>query len=225
MGKFPKYSEVPVKGRLKTCLSLVKKEDLKGKVLVDVGCSSGWLLSKLKRDKLKRAVGVDSYEEAVKFAKQYLSFAEFYVSEASSLPLKNESADFVTMFDVIEHVPKREEPKTLKETMRVLKKGGKLFLSTPNFHPATNLLDPAWYLGHRHYTPEKIKALIEDAGFKRVELETRGGRWSIIYMLWFYITKWILRKPNPRDKYLEEKDDKDHSKPGFFTIFLTAEKF
>lgn len=224
MRKFPKYSEVPVKGRLKVCLSLLKKERLKDKILVDVGCSFGWFLSKLEKCKLRKAIGIDPNKKAVELARRNVSFADFFVSEAGKLPLKDRSADLITMFDVIEHVPKREELKTLKEIARVLKKGGKFFLSTPNSHLITNLLDPAWYLGHRHYKPGKVEKFMKKAGFKVLKIETRGNLWSITYMLWFYVMKWVFRQTLPRNKWLEEKDDDDYLKKGVFTIFVTAEK-
>jgi 2-polyprenyl-3-methyl-5-hydroxy-6-metoxy-1,4-benzoquinol methylase len=221
---FPKYSQVPTKGRLRICLSLVKKERLRNKDLVDIGCSSGWLLFKLEKSKLKKRIGVDPSRKAIKFAQRHTQGVDFFVSGAEKLPLEGGSADFVTMFDVIEHVPKNQEAQALKEAARILKRDGKLFLSTPNFHPAVNFFDPAWYLGHRHYKPEQIKKLVEEAGFEVLSLEIKGGIWSIIYMLWFYLVKWVFGKTLPRNKWLEEKDDRDYSKPGFFAIFLVAQK-
>lgn len=222
--EFPPLKNIPVKGRLKTCLDLIKKEKLKGKVLVDVGCSSGWFEFKLQREGLKEVIGVDSKRKAIAFAKKNVKKARFFVSPADRLPVKDASADLVTMFDVIEHVPKGGEIKALREAVRVLKKKGKLFLSTPNFHIITNLLDPAWYLGHRHYKPEKIRELVEKAGFRVLELEVRGGLWSICYMLWFYLMKWVFAESLPRNTWLENKDDEDYLKKSIFTAFVVAEK-
>lgn len=222
--KFPSLESVPVKGRLKECLNLVKKQRLRGKTLIDVGCSNGWLEYILKGEGLKEIIGVDPNKKAIAFAKKKVKNANFFVSPADKLPVKNSYADIVTMFDVIEHVPKDGEAKALKEAARVLKKGGKFFLSTPNSHVITNLSDPAWYLGHRHYSLEKIKKYIEKAGFKVSKMEVKGGLWSIAYMLWFYVMKWVFGKELPRSFWLEKMDDEDYMRKNLFTIFVVAEK-
>lgn len=221
---FPSFEDIPVKGRLKICLDLVEKENLKDKILVDVGCSGGWLAFKLQKEKLKRIIGVDTNKNAISFARKNVDNADFYTSSDDRLPVHDSTIDIVTMFDVIEHVARNRELKVLKEVARVLKKKGKLFLSTPNSHIITNLSDPAWYLGHRHYKKVKIKKFIEQAGFKVLEIKIKGNLWSIVYMLWFYFTKWVLGKSLPRSKWLENKDDRGYIKEGFFTLFIVAEK-
>ena len=49
------------------------------------------------------------------------------------LPYSNCSFDFVNMVEVIEHIPRGEVAFYLSEIRRVLKPGGKLLLSTPNY--------------------------------------------------------------------------------------------
>ncbi len=128
------------------------------------------------------------------------------------------------MFDVIEHVPVGGEMDALVEAFRVLKKKGVFLLSTPNNSFVTNLLDPAWYLGHRHYKPKYLITMIENAGFKVKTIRVRGSVWSSIYMCWFYFVKWIFGNSLPRNNWLERKEDEGYDRPGVFTIFVEAVK-
>lgn len=223
-GKFPKYSEVPVIGRFRFCLEQLGKHNLKNKVLVDIGSSTGLMESKLVNKKLKKLIGIEPYGEAVEFSKKNIKGVEFYVSTADKLPVKNNTADIATMFDVIEHVPKNGEMDAFKEVNRILKRGGIFLLTTPHNNFFTNLLDPAWYLGHRHYEPQKIKRMIEKSGLKVKKIEVRGSIWSSLYMLWFYIMKWIFGQKLPRSEWIENKEDEGYNQKGIFTLFLEANK-
>ena len=129
------------------------------------------------------------------------------------------------MFDVLEHVPKNSENIVLKEVNRILRKGGKLVLSTPSSNFLINIFDPAWYFGHRHYRRKRLIDILKNAGFKIEKLETRGGFWFSIYLIWHYFMKWILKKPLAVNKFLVDKDDKQFSEErGVHTIFLIATK-
>ncbi len=221
---YPKPNNIPVTGRLRICLEFLKKENLKNKILVDVGCSNGWLASRLVDFKLNKIIGIDPSQDAINFAKKNSPKAMYFISHASKIPAKNNYADFLTLFDVIEHVPKDTELEALREANRVLKKRGKLFLSTPNDNILTNILDPVWYFGHRHYKPKTIRSLIQKAGFKIEKLEIKGNIWFSFYLLWIYILKRLTKNPLPRNKFLEEKDDKSFNKKGIHTIYVVAQK-
>lgn len=222
---FPKNSEIPVVGRFRNCLALLERHPLSGKVLLDVGSSTGLLESKLVNKSLKKIIGIEPNENAVKFAKRNVKGAEFYVGTADNLLVKDKSCDIVTMFDVIEHVPENGERDAFTEAKRVLKKGGIFLLSTPNDNFFTNFLDPAWYFGHRHYKPRRIKKLLVDSGFKILNLEVRGGLWFSFYLIWLYFVKKFYRNRFPRIRFLENLDDKEFSKNnGIHTIFIVAYK-
>ncbi|MBX4205655.1 class I SAM-dependent methyltransferase [Candidatus Microgenomates bacterium] len=221
-GKFPNYSQVPVIGRFRFCLEQLDKQNLKNKVLVDVGSSTGLMESKLVNKGLKKIIGVEPYEEAVNYSKKNIKGVEFHVSTADKLPVKDNSIDIVTMFDVIEHVPQNGEMDAFQEVNRILKKGGIFLLTTPHNNLFTNLLDPAWYLGHRHYKPDDMKKMIEKLGFKVKRMEVRGSIWSSIYMLWFYVMKWIFGQSLPRNKWIERKEDEGYNKEGIFTLFIES---
>lgn len=220
-----KYTKVPVSGRLRMCINLAKSVNIANKVILDIGCSDGLLAYHLLKENPKSYIGIDPSQKAIEFAKANIHEASFYVSPADKLPVKDNSVDVVLMFDVLEHVPPQTEIKSLKEIKRVLKKKGTLLLSTPNSNIFTNLLDPAWYFGHRHYKPQRVQKLLSQAGFKAQDIETRGGLWFSVYLIWIYFLKWIFKVKVPRNRILEELDDKQFDKKGIHTIFVKAQAY
>src|SRR5262249_32295097 len=81
-----------------------------------------------------------------------LKSASLVRSSAATLPLCDESADFILAFDVIEHLEdgKEAQLQMLAEVRRVLRKNGLLLLTTPNWvHP----FDDHSLLFGPHYLP------------------------------------------------------------------------
>lgn len=221
--RFP--TKVPIKGRVRACLETVRKERIKGKTIVDIGCSFGWLEKILLESNPKKIIGVDPEKKAISFARKNVMNATFFEGTVLNIPLSSSFCDLVCLFDIIEHVPKEEEIKALGEVNRILKKGGHIVFSTPNSHPFYNFLDPAWYLGHRHYKINKIAELLKKTGFKIISLKVRGGFWSYIYLIWLYVAKRITNTYIPRNRLLESLDDKDFDNRSIHTIYLVARKF
>ncbi|MBI3397175.1 class I SAM-dependent methyltransferase [Candidatus Woesebacteria bacterium] len=218
------YNNYPVIGRFRTCLELVLKQKPKGKTLVDVGSSNGLLIAKLSSSGIANFIGIDSNKVAINFARENINGAEFFVSSADDLPVKSDSVDIVTMFDVIEHLRVGGEVMALKEIGRILKQNGTLLLSTPNNNLLMNTLDPAWYVGHRHYGINNLKEMIEKSGFRVSKAEIRGGLWFSIYLIWLYFSKHMLGVNVPRNIFLERKDDEQFNKKGIHTIYIVAKK-
>lgn len=223
---YPSYSSIPVIGRFRWCLELLNSKNLSEKTLLDIGCSTGLLESKLINLKFKKIIALDPSNSAIGFAIKNIKDKRisFLATTAEKLPTKDNSIDLVTIFDVIEHVPVNTENRVFGEIARVLKKDGVVLLTTPNNNFFTNLLDPAWYLGHRHYNPDKLKKMIENSGLIVRKTEVRGSIWSSIYMLWFYVIKWVFGQSLPRWKWIENKEDEGYNKSGIFTLHIEAVK-
>lgn len=128
------------------------------------------------------------------------------------------------MFDVIEHVPKNTEIDCLKEINRVLKGNGNLIFSTPNDHLLSNILDPAWYFGHRHYKVSEIKHFLEESGFQVEGIEYGGSFVELISMIFLYLFK-IFGMEIPFKKYSDRLRDKEYGTDKglkFVTLFVKA---
>lgn len=130
------------------------------------------------------------------------------------------------MFDVLEHILRNREKEALGEVRRVLKKSGKLIISTPNAKPISNFFDPAWYFGHRHYSPAYITAMLRDAGFNVEKVYKQGGIYESFSMILFYFFKWVLHREIPFKSWFDKKREEEYlkKKSGFVTLFVKAIK-
>jgi ubiquinone/menaquinone biosynthesis C-methylase UbiE len=99
--------------------------NLKDKVIVDLGCGTGELAMMLSNTQNpKQVFGVDISENMIAKAKikKYNSKTKFICSSASSIPLKNKSADVIFLLNSLHHHHNPTE--TFLEFLRVLKPGG-----------------------------------------------------------------------------------------------------
>lgn len=110
-----------------------------GEVVVDIGCGRGELLAAAIQAGAQRAVGVEYAPAAIELARRTLAThgvedrASVLQADARALPLPDAGADLVTMLDVVEHLTPAELDSALREALRVLRPGGRIFVHTlPN---------------------------------------------------------------------------------------------
>jgi ubiquinone/menaquinone biosynthesis C-methylase UbiE len=123
---------------------------VKGNIL-DVGCGTGYGTKMLLDASHNSVYGIDVSRNAICYAETNYPGPKYICSSAETLPFEDECFDAITAFEVIEHVP--DPYKTLSELQRVLKKGGDLFISTPNPRHLLNV-GRHFVLGRPY--PEKI---------------------------------------------------------------------
>lgn len=106
----------------------------KGDIVLDLGAGAGIdaILAARKVGESGKVIGVDMTEEMVERArsnaqKQGIKNAEFLLGEIENLPIENNSVDTIITNCVINLTP--DKAKTFKEAYRVLKPGGKIYLS------------------------------------------------------------------------------------------------
>lgn len=105
---------------------------LSGATIVDVGCGDGWLTRVLT----KRGAHVTGIEVSPRRLQEARTFApvgdeHFIQGVAEDLPIVSRSVDIVIFFNSLHHIDKDGLPKALRESARVLKAGGILYVCEP----------------------------------------------------------------------------------------------
>lgn len=165
-----------------------------GSRVLEIGCGAGNLL-------LQAAVP-GSFPVALDLSMQALTFVRSRLEEAKattdaprgfactqaigeSLPLKDESFDCVLMSEVIEHL---EAPQnSIREAVRVLRPGGWLLITTPNYRSFWPLME--WAVDQlnmapkmageqhiSHFHPSSLKELLVESG---LNIEYAGSIYNL----------------------------------------------
>lgn len=121
----------------KRYVEIIKKymlgKDYKGKTLIDIATGSGHVAVELSKLPL-RVFATDLSPQAInnieKYKKQLgLLYLTTIKCHAEKIPLSSESVDYIVANAILEHIP--DEKKAINEWKRILKKGGKLFITVP----------------------------------------------------------------------------------------------
>lgn len=135
------------------------ERDLAGKCVLEIGCGRGgfscWLAQ--QSSKPRQMVAADFSAVAVQKGKRYAHAEQipgisWMVSDIQSIAHPDGCFDTVISCETIEHVPQPLE--ALKELTRVLKPGGRLFLTTPNYMGPLGLYRLYLPLTGRKFTEE-----------------------------------------------------------------------
>jgi 2-polyprenyl-3-methyl-5-hydroxy-6-metoxy-1,4-benzoquinol methylase len=139
--------------------------------ILDIGCGSG----KISKELMKRGyrvVGLDFSEEAVKKANQQ-GVAAKRVNLDDGIPEASDTYDAVWAGDIIEHV--FDPIGLLKESARVLKPGGAIFITIPSdvglvsrikilfgiSHQEQMYTTSGFYKHHTFFTPRLIRFMLK----------------------------------------------------------------
>ena len=216
-----------LRGRLKYTVAFVEDEDLRQKQVLDIGCGFGWFeLNALARG-AAAVMATELTETDLQTIRKYLQDERLCTRPASAvaLPFTDSSFDTVVSWEVLEHIPKHTEHEMFAEVARVLKPGGRFYVSTPYAALRSKLADPAWWLiGHRHYTAQQLRALAQGAGLRVDRLEIRGGPWEVLSMLNLYLSKWVLGRRPLAAKAMLAHVDQEYTRPGFGGLYLKLTK-
>ncbi len=153
--------------------SQIERRQKKGRLL-EVGCGEGFFLTfALQRG--WEGYGLDTSPEAIQAAKKRLS-DRVAASTLLDASYQSDSFDVVSLFEVLEHLP--DLMGHLREIRRVLKPGGWVCLSVPNFASLERRIFGKWWVGldaPRHlqqFTPKSLRFVLEAAEFEVVELRS-----------------------------------------------------
>jgi len=144
--------------------------------LLDLGCAFGFFLAKAEKIGFE-TYGIDISKLAIKKATKNCK-AKLYQLDISKekLPFTANFFDVVTMFDTLEHL--ENYTFALKEIIRVLKKGGVLYIQSPSGKRWA--VDPT----HLNYFTDKIlKLILERSGFEILKIGMESGKLRSLYRL------------------------------------------
>lgn len=123
------YEKLNPSKLFKGIIHFVKKHNIGGNEILDVGCAFGFLLKELS-SVFSHLYGFDISKFATEKARKVVPEASLRIlSLEDSLPYAEEKFDCITAVDVLEHTEDFE--KNFEKIVRHLKKGGHLIISTP----------------------------------------------------------------------------------------------
>lgn len=202
----------------------ISKSYIKNRHVLDVGCWSGQY-AQLAVKLAKKVYGIDPNPEAIGLGKKLIPQVEFKVGNVLNIPYPSNQFDVVLFSEVIEHIPQGTEKNALNEIKRVLKPNGILILSTPNSHPLSILLDPAYFLiNHRHYQQKTMENLVVSQGFTlKKSFLVRGLTHLISYNI-ESLFKIITKQKPVFPKWVHKLLYKELHEPGFASLYIIAQK-
>ena len=159
----------------KPIIKYIKK--MKIRKVLDVGCSYGFMLQKFPDSFQKFGIDVSGY--AISIAKKRLPSAIFKIRSAEEkLPFEKDFFDIILFNDVLEHL---ENPKVALENIwKVLKKGGILYITTPNLNIIRKKIFRYADEKEHHislFSHSNLISLLNSLGFKIAE------HWTFINLL------------------------------------------
>ncbi|MCR4396675.1 MAG: methyltransferase domain-containing protein [Candidatus Saccharicenans sp.] len=157
--------------RVEECSTLLRWLDPKpGEKILDVGCGDGFYTEKIAR-KGAEATGIDIRKKALVRARKRCSSQKlrFMEMDAEELDFPENYFDKVISFCVIEHL--QDDEKTLRQIARLLKPGGRLFLSAdslsnPGLRAEEKESHRRRYRVNQFYDREVVSGKLQQAGLK-----------------------------------------------------------
>ncbi len=165
-------------------LNLLERFPLRGKKLLDIGCSVGFLLNEARNCGWEVA-GVELSQWAVQYAKKNFDL-KLYNTNLEEADIPNDCYDVVIMQDTIEHLL---NPKiVLSEIHRILKPGGILYVNTPDIESNSSRLLRAKWWGinqfHIYYFSRKtLTQLLLITGFQPLKYVSHERVFSFGYWM------------------------------------------
>jgi len=179
-------------------LSIVRRFKERGD-LIEIGSAYGFFLAAARA--YYRVQGFDIAEGPIRYAREKLG-VDARCEDFASAPIQSETADIVTMWDTIEHLPRPDL--TVKKVAWVLRPNGFLFLTTGDISSTlARIQREKWRLIHppthlHYFNRQTIARLLDRAGIKVVETRYVGVRRSLRQILHSLL---VHGKPQPSRLY------------------------
>ena len=122
----------------------IKFNFIKEKIVVknnhlDIGCGSGTFVSLLENN---FSVGIDISEKQIEYANEnYGTSNKNFFCFKDEIPFKDNEFDSISIIELIEHLSDTQIQNLFHQVNRVLKKGGKVYITTPNYFSLWPILE------------------------------------------------------------------------------------
>src|SRR3989338_141921 len=156
--------------------------------VLDIGCGDGTFTAQLNMlSEVKKVVGVEVAQRAISCARQKFPEINFQVMSGEKLSFADESFNFISAVEVVEHVLDVE--RLFLEFNRVMKIGGKLFITTTDFNWPKKAIIAMFFWDKyfnptnphiRFFTKETLRNLLEKTGFKIIKYLWNGSYLGIM---------------------------------------------
>lgn len=156
--------------RLKKILPHIKNTQ----VVCDIGCGSHFVLLRKLSDMARECIGIDKKVHPMRYSNLRILAIEIN----DTLPLEDDSVDVVTMLATLEHFA--NDKGIALEAKRILKSGGRLFITVPSKNAKWIIHILAFGLGlisrseirehKRYYSARSLQALLLNCGFKNIKV-------------------------------------------------------
>jgi SAM-dependent methyltransferase len=156
--------------------------------IVDLGCSTGYLLEDLQdAHPSATLIGVDLVAAGLIKAHAAVPAARLFQADVCQLPLADASVDAIVSANLLEHVP--DDVRALREAARMLRPGSRIALIVPAGPSTYDYYDR--FLGHeRRYARGELARKCRAAGLLPVEDRFVGAL--------LYPAFWLIKQRNRR---------------------------
>lgn len=167
--------------------------------IIDVGCGYGYALRAMRNLGYTNLLGVEVSPEQAQKARD--AGFEVVVTDDTVAWLEAHRGQFafVSLLDVLEHVPIQVQIDFARAIREVLRPGGKIFLTVPN---ASAILSARWryndYTHHSSFTEHSLYFVLRNAGFDEIKIDASKGLGRLPKRLWRRqsrdaLRRWIVR--------------------------------
>ncbi len=172
-------------------LSEIKKHLPQAKTILEIGCSSGYLLGDLKQHFPKATIlGADVISASLQRLAQRLPNIPLFQFDLTQCPLPDNCVDVIVLLNVLEHI--EQDQTALLQLKRILKPGGLLIIEVPAGPELYDKFDD--YCQHyRRYSSTALAKLFSNNGFK---IKNRSHLGALLYPAY--------RLSKLKDRYLKE---------------------
>lgn len=167
----------------------INKADIKeSSIILDIGCGGGKTINRLSSIAKKgKVIGIDYSKDCVEWSKKFNSELisegkiKVYNASVEDLPFEDNKFDIITAVETIYFWP--DLLNSLNEVRRVLKSGGKFVVINEMYIDGDYEAQYKEYIDKMDiYTPEELRKILVDSGYKNVKMDMNKDRHWICYI-------------------------------------------